>query len=47
MDEGAFWKSTPKKLFSLLDVHIRLNSSEESAGTKGGKKQAIDAIASW
>jgi hypothetical protein len=47
MSEEIFWRCTPRKLFSLLDVHVKVNSSDENGGGTHNQKQAIDAVASW
>jgi hypothetical protein len=47
MSEDIFWNCTPRKLFALLDVHVKANSSDDTGGGTHNQKQAIDAIASW
>ncbi|MND38190.1 hypothetical protein D3C81_323970 [compost metagenome] len=34
MPEKSFWRSTPKKLAALAEVHVRLNGGEKSDTNK-------------
>lgn len=56
MSEEVFWRCTPRKLFSLMDVHVQLNTTEEQRAEKGIKgrhndkrnnKEVVSEIASW
>ncbi|EOU2097091.1 hypothetical protein C0L75_02915 [Clostridium perfringens] len=42
MSEEEFFKSTPKKLFKLAEIHSKVNSSPEEQQTKEEKEVYID-----
>jgi hypothetical protein len=45
MSDKEFWKCTPRKLTTLLDVHIEMNTSRDEQKDKKEKKVFIDQIA--
>lgn len=48
MPEDVFWKSTPRKLFALLDVYMKLNGVKTDEKTKKEKNDdAIKSLMSW
>ncbi|MCI9069416.1 MAG: hypothetical protein HFJ13_07915 [Clostridium sp.] len=44
MTEEEFFKSTPKKLFKLADIHLELNSPHEVEKKDGKEEKYIDNI---
>ena len=46
MSEEVFWKCTPRKLFSLIEVHARFNNPDETIPS-GDNKQIARDIAGW
>ena len=41
MNEEEFWKTTPRKLFSLLDAHNKAESIDEEDSTKKQEPQRM------
>ena len=44
MTEEEFYKSTPKKLFKLAEIHKKVNSPEEEKKEKKQQEVFIDNI---
>jgi len=47
MPEESFWRITPRKLYALLDAHIRANDPEKAKGKTTDPKAAVKAIMKW
>lgn len=47
MSEQEFWKCTPRKLFALTDVHVKLNSPEKQKKEKPKERLTIKELMSW
>ena len=45
MTEPAFWRSTPRKIAALLEVHVRVNDPDEieKANKEAEKSKAVKA----
>ena len=43
MDEETFWKTTPRKLFALIQVHLEMHQAQNGGGnttTKNSQKSS-------
>lgn len=48
MSEEQFWRTTPRKLFALLEVHNKLNSyDEEEQKEKEAEPLTLEEFRSW
>lgn len=49
LSEESFWNATPRKLFSLLDIHNEVNKSgeEEAKKQKEPEKLTMGDLALW
>ena len=48
MSEEQFWRTTPRKLFALLEIHNKLNSyDEEEQKAKEAEPLTLEEFRSW
>jgi hypothetical protein len=47
MLEERFWRTTPRKLYALLDAHIQANDPEQGKKQAADPKTAVKAIMKW
>jgi hypothetical protein len=50
MSKREFWRTTPKKLFGLLEVHNQLNNpdaDDKGKTTKKTKKLTLEEALAW
>ncbi len=47
MKEEVFWRCTPRKLFSLINVHARINNPDEAKPSGVSNKNVAKEIAGW
>jgi hypothetical protein len=47
MDENTFWRTTPRKLFSLMEVHVKINNPDAATPSGKDNKQVARDIAGW
>jgi hypothetical protein len=47
MEESTFWRCTPRKLFSLIDTHIRINNPDEAKPSGQSNQSVAKDIAGW
>lgn len=47
MTEDEFWKCTPRKLFTLLDIHGEINGNSENQNKVTSPEQAVKQFMSW
>jgi hypothetical protein len=47
MREDIFWSYTPRKLFSLIEVHSRLNNPDDTKPSGNDSKNVAKDIAGW
>lgn len=44
MSEELFWRTTPRKLFSLLDAHNKANSVDEEDKKQEPEKMTLEGL---
>ena len=44
MSEKLFWRTTPRKLFSLLDAHNKANSVDEEDKKQEPEKMTLEGL---
>jgi hypothetical protein len=47
MREEIFWRCTPKKLFSLIEVHATINSPDGVKASQSSNKDVLREISGW
>jgi hypothetical protein len=47
MREEDFWRCSPRKLFSLIGVHVKVNNPDEAKPSGDGNKNVAKEIAGW